>query len=113
MDNNSAAALAWEILFGEKFESVPDPNKPENTAYINALRKQRADALGAFAIGGGKVLFDEWKKKIRSETLGLLVIPENTLCGCPACMILREIQPRLKLILEVETILSDERNKTN
>ena len=109
MDN--IAALAWEILFGDKYESVPDPNKPENSAYINAMQQQRKDSIKHFAIGGGKVIYDEWKKRIRSETLALLTIPKSELCNCTACMIIREIRPRLELIVESESILSAESNK--
>ena len=109
MDN--IAALAWEILFGDKYESVPDPNKPENSAFINATKQQRKDSIKHFAIGGGKVIYDEWKKRIRSETLALLTIPKSELCNCTACMIIREIRPRLELIVESESILSSESNK--
>jgi hypothetical protein len=108
MDN--ITSLAWELLFNEKYESIPDPNKPENSAYLTAVKQQRNDSIKHFANGSGKVLYDEWKKKIRSETLALLTVPKAELCNCTACMILREIRPRLELIIEAETILSNERN---
>lgn len=108
--DNSITALAWELLFGEKYESIPDPNKPENSAYINAIQQQRTDSIRHFAMGTGKVLYDEWKKKIRSEMLALLTVPKSGLCNCVPCMILREIRPRLELIIEAEELLSLERN---
>jgi len=108
MDN--ITALAWEILFGEKYESIPDPNKPENSAHINAIRQQRLDSIKHFAMGSGKVIYDEWKKKVRSETLALLTIPKTEFCNCVACMILKEIRPRLEMLIEAENILSSERN---
>ncbi len=106
----SITALAWELLYGDKYEPIPDPNQPENEPYARIMRKQRAESIGHFATGGGKVLFDEWKKKVRAGTLALVTISEEKLCGCPACMVLREIKPRFKLILEAETILSEQRN---
>ncbi len=111
MENEGASlvALAWELLFNEKYESIPDPNRPENSAYINAVRKQRTDSIRHFAMGGGKVLYNEWMRKVRSETIALLTVPKTSLCNCPACMILREIRPRLELILEAENILSEDR----
>lgn len=106
--DNSITALAWELLFNEKYESIPDPNKPENSAYLNAIQQQRIDSIRHFAMGNGKILYDEWKKKVRSETLALLTIPKSELCNCAACMILREIRPRLELIIEAENILKKE-----
>lgn len=109
-ENISITALAWELLFGEKYESIPDPNKPENSAYINAIQQQRIDSIRHFAMGSGKVLYDEWKKKIRSEVLALLTVPKKELCNCTVCMILKEIRPRLEMIIEAEQLLSNERN---
>jgi hypothetical protein len=105
----SLSNLAWETLFNERPESIPDPNQPENSAYINAVRRQRTESIRLFAMGGGKVLYDEWIKKIRAETIALLVVPKASLCNCPACMIIREIRPRLELILEAEKILLEDR----
>ena len=108
-EGGSLVALAWELLFNEKYDSVPDPNKPENSSYINAMRKQRTDSIRHFAMGGGKALYDEWVRKVRSETIALLTVPKTALCNCTACMILREIRPRLELIIEAERRLSEER----
>ncbi len=110
-ENVSLVALAWELLFNEKYESVPDPNKPENSSYINAMRKQRAESIRLFAMGNGKVLYDEWIRKVRAETIALLTVPKTSLCNCIACMVLREIRPRLEMILEAESILAEEKNK--
>ena len=109
-ENISLTALAWEVLFGEKYEIIPDPNRPENSAYIAAMQRQRADSIRHFAMEGGKVIYDEWRKKVRAEMLALLTVPKLSLCNCIACMIIREIRPRLELILEAEQILSEREN---
>ena len=111
-ENVSLTALAWEVLFGEKYETVPDPNKPENVSYYNAKKRERNEKLRLFCTGQGKVIYDEWKKKIRAETLALLTIPKTSLCNCMTCLILREIRPRLELILEAEDILKREGDVT-
>ena len=51
-------ATAWKILYGEDYKSIPDPNQPENTAHLNALKKAERDALERFLNGQGKVLVD-------------------------------------------------------
>jgi len=107
-ENQSITPLVWELLFGERFEHTPDPNKPENSAYITAMRRQRAEGIRHFAVGAGKPLFDEWKKKVRENTLALLSVPKAALCNCAACLILREIRPRLELIVEAEMLINKE-----
>ena len=35
--------LAWWLLYKEVRENTPDINKPENVAYLTAMKRQRAD----------------------------------------------------------------------
>ncbi len=86
----------------------PDPNKPENVAYINAKRKERKEAFRRLIDGSGKVLFEEWKKKIRNNNLAMLFIPADQLCNCTACTLIRDVQGMFKLWMEAETILTEE-----
>lgn len=104
----SLRPIAWEVLFGDRLEQTPDVNKPENQVYVNAVRKQRDDAIRHFAVGAGKALYDEWKNKVRGDMIALLMVPKAQFCNCTACMILREIRPRLEMILEAEVLMAKE-----
>ena len=105
---NNTTSLAWLLLYDEELEEIPDPNKPENVAYINAKRKEKKEAFKQLMEGSGKVLFREWKKRIKNNNLAMLFIPANQLCDCAACMIIRDIQGMFKLWLEAETIITEE-----
>ncbi len=103
MDN--AISLVWFVLFGEDYETIPDPNKPENAAFFKAKRNQRTEQLRDFMSGKGKVLFDEWRKKVKRNQAALLSIPETEMCHCSACMIIRDTRKYIELLLEAENIL--------
>ena len=107
----SAVALAWYILYGEEYETIPDPNKPENVPYLKAKKKQRAQAFKNLMQGRGKVLFDQWKDKIRSTNLALLFIPQENLCTCPACQLIREVRGILEIWIEAEQALLEDKQK--
>lgn len=106
----SVTELAWKILYKEEREEVPDPNRPENTAYFNAKRKERREAISRFVTGQGKILYEQWMKQIKGLNLALLVTPDQALCKCPACVTIAQIKARLELILEAELILAEAAN---
>ena len=84
--------IAWEILYGDVPEKLPDINKPENTALINAKKKERSEKLRRFVEGAGAPLIERWTEQIRSDNLALLLNPTSDECNCPSCLILREIK---------------------
>ena len=102
-------ALAWKILYNEEYESIPDPNKEENVPYMKAKKKERSEAFRRLMEGPGKVLFAEWKKKIKQVNTALLFIPATQLCTCHACMLIRGIRGILELWLEAEQSLLDDK----
>ena len=107
----SAVALAWYILYGEEYETIPDPNKPENVPYLKAKKKQRANAFKALLQGQGKILFEEWKEKVKRINLALLFIPKENLCNCPSCQLIREVRNILELWIEAEQALLEDKQK--
>jgi hypothetical protein len=104
---NKETSMLWFILYGEEYERSPDPNKPENMVYHKAKQKERAERMRSFMTGAGSVLFEEWKKKIRSNMAAIVSIPEKEMDNCPACMIIRETKTYLKLLLDAEMIISE------
>lgn len=104
-------SLAWLILYGEEFENIPDPNKPENQAHFAAKRQLRADQFKALMKGPGKVLFDQWSDDIKK--LNIMLITDGRIggCGsvCPMVVMLSEIKSKLKLWLEAESIVNENR----
>ena len=102
----SNAELAYQILYNEDPEPLPDPNQPENIAYFNALRDKTHADMSAFCKGAGRPIFDLWRKKIRRLNLLLFSLAPDTLDNCQASHILREMHTILRMWLEVETILT-------
>ncbi len=98
----------WEILFGEKYERIPDPNQPENTAHLSALKKAERQRMKAFVEGPGKVLIDRWKKQIRHSTISMLMTDPD--CLCDVCRQVRKIRSIFELVLEAEEILNEKGN---
>jgi len=97
--------VVWEILFGEAPERIPNPNLPENTAHLNAKQKQEKERLRHFIEGQGKVLFERWKKQIRTDVMKLFGKVDNN-CNCEVCWEIRKIRNIFELILEAETIIN-------
>lgn len=97
--------LTWEIMFGEKFDYMPDINQPENTAFLNAQQKAEKQRLKQFVEGPGKVLMDRWKKQIRISTMTLFGMASSD-CNCPVCWEIRKIKNIFELILEAETVIN-------
>jgi hypothetical protein len=97
-------SILWRLLFNEDLEEIPDPNKPENTAHFNALKKVERDQLERFLNGSGKVLVDRWQKRIKKNILTILSNPDKS-CNCINCMLLRETRLLLEFIYEGQDIL--------
>jgi len=104
---DTGMALAWMILYGEDMEKTPNPNKPENIPYMKAVAKERREKLRHFVNGVGRPVIDVWKNQIREQNLILLSTPYDKMCGCPSCLLLRQIRPKLEMITELEMILSE------
>ena len=94
---DALGAIVWRVLFGEDMEDIPDPNKPENSARINAMRKAKQDAFKSFYNGPGKPLFDEMRTKIRAMTFDISVGKDDG-CQCPVCARLREVRFMVKML---------------
>ena len=100
--------LAWNILYDEDFEEIPDPNKPENIPHIKALQRDEREKLKNFIEGSGKVLIDRWKAQIKAEMLSLLTLEASTpLCNCGPCQQIKAIKNKFELLLEAEDILQE------
>jgi len=101
--------VAWRVLFNEELEDVPDPNKPENQAYVKAKRKERKEKLEKFFTGDGKVVFDEWQKRIQVGMFTLLTKPIPH-CECELSRILTDLQGKVKMLAEVQSIIEESKN---
>ena len=95
-------------MFGEEPEFIPDPNKPENTAFLNAKKKQQREQIRQFVNGHGKVLFERWKKQIQVSTMALFGMASSD-CNCPLCWEVRKIKNIFELILEAESVLREQK----
>ena len=107
-DNNPTVA-AWQILFGEDDPFI-DYTKPENQPRLNALRQKKFESLKIFRDGPGKPLFDQWKEKIKRDTL--VMLSGTVDCNCKVCQKVREIQFLLGMILQIEIFLSEGSKQT-
>ncbi len=104
-----STSIAWKILFSEDFEQIPDPNRPENIPYIAAKKRERAESLERLLTGTGRVLFEQWRGKLKRELLALLVAPDDGSCHCSACMILRKLRMIFELWLEAQRVLEEKK----
>ncbi len=95
-------------MFGEDPEDIPDPNKPENIPYINALKKQRVDSFKRFAEGQGKVLFEQWQMELRTGLHNVLTGDDGKQCTCPLSFKMGQLRYLLKLICNAQEILEGE-----
>jgi hypothetical protein len=103
-----ATSIAWKILFNEDSPDViPDPNKPENIPRLNSIKWERKEALERFVSGPGRVLFEQWRGKLKRELLALLVAPDDNTCHCSSCMTLRSLRIIFGLWLEAQRILEE------
>uniref|UniRef100_A0A6H1Z6M4 Uncharacterized protein n=1 Tax=viral metagenome TaxID=1070528 RepID=A0A6H1Z6M4_9ZZZZ len=107
MAENDYTATAWKIIFNETIEEIPDPNRPENLPHILAKRRERAESLERFLSGTGRVLFGQWREKIKKGLLALLVSRATDSCHCPSCIMLRELRMIFELLFEAQRVLED------
>ena len=94
---DTLGAIVWSVMFGEDVEKLPDPNKPENSARINAMRHAKQEAFKSYFNGPGKPLFDEMRTKIRAMMFDLAVGAEDG-CQCKTCSRLRELRFLVKML---------------
>jgi hypothetical protein len=106
-EENDFTAIAWKIIFNEMLEEIPDPNRPENLPYILAKKRERAESLERFITGTGRVLFGQWRDKIKKGLLALLVSRSTDSCHCPSCLMLRELRMIFELLFEAQRVLED------
>jgi hypothetical protein len=92
-DRPDYTALGWNILFGEDYESIPDPNKPENTAVLNARSKviQRYDRMT-----------DRAKKRLLQITTSPI---DLTKCNCVSCLLIKDTQSIFQILLEAQEVI--------
>ena len=99
--------LAWFLLYREDLETPLDPNKPENTAAMNAKREEKKREWQLLMRGPGKAIFERLGEKMRQMNVQLFTIPPDQLCPCPSCLLIREMQSIMKLWMEAETAMKD------
>ena len=104
MDKKSVTA--WKMLFGEDFEELPDINKPENSARVNAEIRKKVQQFKQFAEGVGKPLFDQLQTDLRSGLFTLMISSHKCDCNCNLSILTRELQGILKLIAKANEVIS-------
>ena len=111
MPEIDAVETAWRIVFNEDPPQMPDPNRPENLPYIAAKMRERRESLERLMSGTGRVLFEQWRDRIKKGLLALLVAP-NESCHCSSCIELRELRIIFKLWLEAQRVI-DEKGRSD
>ena len=107
MDSN-LGDIWWKILYNEEVERLPDVNKPENSAYLNATAKKKAEQIEKFVKGDGGVLFKEWQDRIRMAIKSIVM--EDTLTpDCPVCNKILNIRTMANIITEAQFIIDDKK----
>lgn len=91
-------------MFGEDYEDIPDPNRPENVPHIKAVKQQKIDAFKRFAEGPGKVLFEQWQNDLRIGMFDLMTSDPSG-CTCGMTYKLNNLQYLLKLICKAQAVL--------
>lgn len=104
--DSSLGFVAWETLFGDKVGDMPDPNKPENQARLNAEQKERKEAFRRFANGPGKVFFEHVKYSLRRDLYQLVMFSEID-CNCALGNKIREIRIYLKMLANAEQLAKE------
>jgi len=105
-DKIELGAIVWKTLFNEEQERLPDPNKPENTARINAEMKAKARRFKAFVEGPGKPFFEEIQNNIRWGMYSML-IADSIQCGCPFCYTRNKLQWQTKLLAKAFNVIKE------
>lgn len=102
-----ATSIAWKILFNEDYTKIPDPNRPENLPYFTAQQRERKESLERLMSGTGRVLFEQWRVKLKTGLLSLLVDPERNICHCSPCITLRKLNMIFELWVEAQRVLEE------
>ena len=102
-------ATMWKLLYDGDFDEVPNPNKPEDTARFNVVKKQRSEQLARFFKGPGAPVLEIWKKALKTKNMYLLYGIDLTKCDCKceAVLTIRDMRNVLDRIREMENILQD------
>lgn len=95
--------VAWKVLFGEDYEDIPDPNKPENSAYINAKRKENIEKFKRFVEGPGSVIFEKWQSRVRVGIFNIMT-RDHSGCTCGLTYEVDRLQFLFKLLAEAQAI---------
>lgn len=106
IESQTLATIAWMTLFGEAFEEIPDPNKPENVAYHGAKKKEASEKLKRFFEGPGSILFERWQSRVRSGIFSVMTqnIPS---CDCQLTREIKEMQYIFKLLAEAQMAMEE------
>ncbi len=104
MPQELVGKIAWEVLFSDIPEEMPDPNLPENQAYHRAMANARSERIKKFFEGVGKPLFDEWQNKIRAGMFSILT-GGSIGCSCALTAEVNELRAILKMLAEAQTII--------
>lgn len=107
IDPQSLGVIAWKTLFGEDYEDIPDPNKPENSAYINAKAKEYNERFKQFVEGSGSILFDKWQSRVRAGIFNIMTgkVPH---CECSLSREVEQLQFLFKLLAEAQAITENQ-----
>jgi len=101
--------VAWFSLFDSELEDIPDPNQPENTARINAQRRNELASFVTFYKGVGKPFYDSLQDEIRKKTYQL-VTADPIDCNCKVCLVLQQIQQSFKFLIKAK-FLAEQANQ--
>ena len=107
MTEVNLSTVAWFVLFGEQPEKIPDINKPENSAYLNARQKEHAEKFRRFVEGDGSPLFEKWQNRVRSGIFDIMNPGNTPECNCGLSTQVREFQFLFKLLAEAYTITEE------
>ncbi len=99
------ANVAWRVLFGEDIEDIPDINKPENSAYVNAKRKEHDEKFKQFVEGPGNILFEKWQSRVRSGVFNIMNPGNVPECNCALATEVKGLQFLFQLLSEAHATI--------
>jgi len=103
--------MAWEMLYGEKKDPIPNINQPENSARVNAERKEERERYKRLKMGVGGVLVKDLEKHLKDINIGLFTIAPDKLCGCTACRAVSEMHVIFKILSKIELAVKGDSNE--
>jgi len=103
----SSLDLIWELLYAEKFETEPDPNKEENQVRAKVKKGEHIEALKRLKNGPGKPLFEMLDNRLKKSIISLLADPQYRNCGCPAAQLIVQINSIISLLVDVERTMQE------